>query len=110
MDLDYKAIGQRIRKQREHFGYSREKLAELLGVTPKFCSDIELGVKGFSLQTLNKIVRILKLSPDYILYGSQEKNNLTTINQMLMSCDRSQLKYAEELLSVFIQATVSKSH
>ena len=47
--MDWTAIGSRIRKQREYLGYTREQFAELLEVTPKFCSDIELGVKGLSL-------------------------------------------------------------
>ena len=67
MDLNFKLIGQRIRSQREFLGYTREQFAELIDKTPKFCSDIELGVKGMSLQTLNEIVNKLKLSPDYIL-------------------------------------------
>ena len=46
--MDLIGIGQRIRKQREFIGYTREQFAELLDVTPKFCSDIELGVKGMS--------------------------------------------------------------
>ena len=50
--MDWNAIGSRIRKQREYIGYTREQLAELLDVTPKFCSDIELGVKGMSIPTL----------------------------------------------------------
>jgi len=61
MDLDFKEIGLRIRGQREFLGYTREQFAELIERTPKFCSDIELGVKGMSLQTLNEIVSKLKL-------------------------------------------------
>ena len=53
--MDWTAIGSRIRKQREYLGYTREQFAELLEVTPKFCSDIELGVKGMSVPTLCKI-------------------------------------------------------
>lgn len=37
---------ERIRTQRELLGYTREKLSEKLNVSAKFCSDIELGVKG----------------------------------------------------------------
>ena len=45
--MDWVSIGGRIRRQREFLGYTREQFAELLDVTPKFCSDIELGVNGF---------------------------------------------------------------
>ena len=64
--MDWTAVGSRIRKQREYLGYTREQLAEQLDVSTKFCSDIELGVKGMSIPTLCKIARILRLSTDYI--------------------------------------------
>ena len=44
--MDWSAIGKRIRQQREYMGFTREQFAEQIDVTPKFCSDIELGVKG----------------------------------------------------------------
>ena len=62
-------MGNRIRKQRELLGYTREQLAEKLDVSTKFCSDIELGVKGVSIQTLAKLTELLHLSSDYILFG-----------------------------------------
>lgn len=39
--VDWVTIGARIRRQREYFGYTRDQFAELLDVTPKFCSDTE---------------------------------------------------------------------
>ena len=62
MDPNYSEIGSRIREQREYLGLSREAFAEKIGVTPKFCSDIELGLKGMSLPTLCKISKVLHLS------------------------------------------------
>lgn len=56
--MDWKIIGGRIRRQREFLGYTREQFSELLDVTPKFCSDIELGVKGMSVQTLCRISEV----------------------------------------------------
>lgn len=53
--MDWGTIGARIRKQREFMGLTREQLAEKIEVTPKFCSDIELGVKGMSVPTLCRL-------------------------------------------------------
>ena len=39
-------IGSRIKKQRLLMGYTRERLAELINVTPRFCYDLELGFEG----------------------------------------------------------------
>ena len=105
MDLDFKKIGQRIRSQREFLGYTREQFAELIDKTPKFCSDIELGVKGMSLQTLNVIGNKLRLSADYILYGTvSEKEINNPIIKMLSSCPAHKRKYAEQILKNFLQA------
>ena len=72
--MNWAAIGSRIRTQREYLGYTREQFAELLEVTPKFCSDIELGVKGMSVPTLCKIAHVLRLSTDFILFGTLEQS------------------------------------
>ena len=104
MELDFQKIGQRIRHQREFLGYTREQFAELIDKTPKFCSDIELGIKGMSLQTLNQIGNKLKLSSDYILYGISFSKENNQINKMLLSCPENKRKYAEQILKNFLQA------
>ena len=48
-------IGERIKKQRLLIGYSREKLAEMVDITPRFCYDLELGNKNMSVNTLLKL-------------------------------------------------------
>lgn len=103
--LDLKAIGLRIRRQREFLGLSRERLADFLGVTQKFSSDIELGVKGMSLQTLCSISDTLSLSVDYILFVKQDRpERLSNIVNMLSCCSDENIKYAEVLLKDFIMA------
>jgi len=105
--LDIKAIGIRIRKQREFLGFTREQLAEMIDVTPKFCSDIELGVKGMSLNTLDMISKMLKLSTDYILYGNlnkDEPNMEKIIYKMLASCPSAKKKYAIEAVKNIVLA------
>lgn len=102
--MDWGAIGSRIRKQREYMGLSREQLAEMIDVTPKFCSDIELGVKGMSVPTLCRISQTLRLSTDYILFGQVDCSNPKQIELMLEQCSVAEYEYAEELLKVFFSA------
>lgn len=64
-------VGKNIRLYREMSGYSREKLAELLGLTPRFIADAESGVVGVSLSTLRKICTVLGISADRILWNSE---------------------------------------
>lgn len=102
--MDWTSIGLRIRRQREFIGYTREQFAELIGVTPKFCSDFELGIKGMSIPTLLRIASILKLSTDYILYGASQEADSTPISQMLQQCTPAQRHYAEEILKNYLLA------
>lgn len=44
--LDKLSIGKRIQQQRELMGYTREELAEMADITPRFCYDLELGQKA----------------------------------------------------------------
>ncbi len=105
--MDWGSIGTRIRKQRERFGYTREQFAEMLNITPKFCADIELGNKGMSVQTLCKISDILKLSTDYILFGTTQQEHSFS-SQLLQRCTPTEQKYAEDILKTFVMAMDSK--
>lgn len=105
--MDWGIIGTRIRKQREQFGYTREEFAEMLNVTPKFCADIELGNKGMSVQTLCKISDVLKMSTDYILFGSVQQE-CSFSSQLLQHCSPAEQKYAEEILKTFVMAMENK--
>lgn len=77
-------------------------------MTPKFCSDIELGVKGMSVQTLCRISEVLRLSTDFILFGRENAESSSPITQLLRSCSPSELAYAEQLLKTFIMAMNAK--
>lgn len=108
--MNWIEVGARIRTQREEFGYTREIFAEKIDITPKFCSDIELGVKGMSVQTLCKIADTLKLSTDYILFGTILQDCSPHLSMMLSRCSPIEQKYAEELLKTFIIAMQEKEH
>ena len=101
---DPKQIGQRIRQTREQLGYTREEFAERIGVTPKFCADLELGVKGMSVRTLCRIADTLMVSTDYILNGEMQQGQASHIYTMLSHCEADKIQYAEDLLKIFLQA------
>ncbi|HYE67682.1 MAG TPA: helix-turn-helix transcriptional regulator [Anaerovoracaceae bacterium] len=115
-DMDLKAIGRRIRFQREQLHLTREVLAEKLEVSAKFCADIEYGMKGMSMTTLNRLSEILNLSTDYILKGNRDirvekaENHdiIESVVATLNSCNRIQLGRVEQLLRIFV-ATVSET-
>lgn len=71
-NLDFREIGSRIRKQREKIGLSREKLAEIVGLSTYYIGQIERGDRNMSLDTLYKISQSLNISMDYIIKGQMQ--------------------------------------
>lgn len=67
--LNHKKIGSRIRFEREKLGLSREKFAEIIGLSPFYIGQIERGDRKMSIDTLANIAGLLNVSIDYILYG-----------------------------------------
>ena len=102
--MNWRAIGKRIRQQREFMGLTREQFAEQIDVTPKFCSDIETGVKGMSVPTLCRIAKVLRLSTDYILWGKSGQENPDSVMMVLENCTERERSYAAQLLKIFVVA------
>lgn len=103
--IDPVIMGERIKKQRLLNGYSREKLAEMADITPRFCYDLELGLKHMSVNTLCKLSDALHVSVDYMLYGSQEPaENLDHIIGLISCCPANKRAHLEQIISHYIQA------
>lgn len=104
-NIDPVIMGERIKKQRLLNGYSREKLAEMADITPRFCYDLELGLKNMSVNTLCKLSDALHVSVDYILYGvSKNSDDLISIIGTLSLCPANKRDHLEQIISHYIQA------
>ncbi len=55
MNVDYKLIGERIRRQRKAKGLTQETMAEHLGVSIGYVSQVERGITKISLDLLGAI-------------------------------------------------------
>lgn len=96
--MENKEIGERIAYLRVVNHYTREALAELVGITPKFLYDIETGKKGFSANTLYRISKSLGVSCDYIISGTSSRS--VTEIEVVEMFEPSQQKRIKELLRV----------
>ena len=67
MELDYKAIGKRIKIARIKKNLTQETVADRIGVTPQHISNIETGNTSVSLTTLIAIANTLTVSVDELL-------------------------------------------
>lgn len=96
-------IGQRLKSYRQAQGYSQEELADKVDISLKFYGMIERGERGMSLDTLLKLVKILKIDTEYLLFGEITDHDIP-IMQMLSELSPPEQKYAEEILLVFLKS------
>lgn len=82
-------LGERVKQGRKANNLTREKLAELIDVSPRFLAEVESGKVGVSLQTLKSISLTLSLSTDYLLGLDNENklNQLEVIYNQLTNVD-----------------------
>ena len=66
--MNYKFLGEQIRKQRKIKKYTLEQLAEMLDVSTTFIGQIERAKGIPSLETLVKIANALEVSVDSLLF------------------------------------------
>ena len=74
-ELDYIAIGDRIRKYRELSRMTQEQLSESCSLSTRYIGHLERGTRSPSLETLVKISQILRVSLDDLVFGKTEINN-----------------------------------
>lgn len=98
-------IGERIKDAREQKGRTQEWLAEQIGVSPQYISDLERGVVGASLPTFRNICRSLGVSSDSLLFGSQKENDLSVIDNCCRYLPKKQFQLLEEIVIKYVEAT-----
>lgn len=59
--MDSQQIGKIIQKRRDYLNLTQKDVAEMAGITFKSVSEIELGVRNPSLNTLKSILDVLGL-------------------------------------------------
>lgn len=95
MELDYKAIGARIKNERSRLEMSQERLAELAGLSITHTSHIETGNTKVSLPALVKIANALGASLDELVCDSILKAKVVfenEITQQTKDCDEYEIR------------------
>ena len=109
MDIATKrAIGLRVREKREAAGFTREKLGELSGLSPRFIANIEFGDAAFSLDSLIKVCGILGCSSDALLFGSEATSPWDDIAARLRQLDPEYKPQLSAVLQAFSEITAHK--
>jgi len=92
--INYKTIGNKIRKKRIDAGLSQEKLAELCDVGTTHISHIETGNCIPSMKTFIAIINSLSCSADEILCDELDKSEHTyssALSELIEDCNSYEL-------------------
>ena len=76
MELDYKAIGKRIKIARIKADLTQERLAEMVEISPTHMSNIETGTTRVSLTAIVSLANALSVTVDELLCDSVVKSKV----------------------------------
>lgn len=105
------AVGERIRSRRIQIGLSQDELAERIDRAAKYCSDIERGICGMSVETMLSIADSLDISLDFLMFGTlseeetaRQKQDEFVLTHLLSKCSDRERDYALRLLKLYVSA------
>lgn len=110
MNLDYKAIGKRIKIARVRADLTQEKLSEIVSLSPSHMSNIETGTAKVSLSAIVDIANALSVSTDDLLCDNvvcTKPQFESDIRQLLDNCNEYEIRIAKDLLESVI-ATIRR--
>lgn len=100
MELDYKAIGKRIKIARIKADLTQERLAETVEISPTHLSNIETGTTRVSLTAIVNLANALSVTVDDLLCDSviQAKPQFEKdIAALLEDCDEYELRMVRDM-------------
>lgn len=109
MNIDYIAIGLRIRKLRKQKFWTQEKLSEKAEIAPDYLCRIESGKKHPSLKTILLIANALDTTVDDLLGNMQKKNIPVVENEeksLLVGCTENQRRIIISICHIIKEAMV----
>ena len=74
-EIDKKATGNRLQRERLRFGYTQERLSEAMGVTSKYLSKIETGAAAPSLPFIVKFSEVTGRDLNFLLLGRYQSGD-----------------------------------
>lgn len=101
MEIDYKAIGQRVKIARIKKGTTQEAIADIIDVTPAHMSNIETGKTKVSLPTLIAIANALSVSVDTLLCDNVLTSKVIfegEAKEVFKDCDEYEIRLLVDLL------------
>lgn len=96
-------LGYRLKAAREERNLTQERLAEIIGITPGYLSEIENKKTIPSFTILSSLCRTLNLSLDDIIYHT-ESDSARNISRLVSQCNEKQQKVIEAMIEAMLRA------
>jgi len=80
--FNFRALGQAIKDARKGKGWTRDDLAGMLSITPRYLVDIENEGQHPSLQVLHELVTLFDISVDQYIFPDTTKGKTTRRRQL----------------------------
>ena len=107
MELDYNAIGKRIKIARIQSDMTQEKLAEAVDMSPTHLSNIERGNGKVSLAALVNIANVLSVTMDDLLCDNIVKCKPEfekDIQKLLDDCDEYEIRIIRDTVNALLES------
>lgn len=105
MELDYKAIGKRIKIARIHADLTQEALAGRINLSPSHMSNIETGTTKVSLTTIVNLANALGVTVDDLLCDNIVHARVQMdqdVQQVLDDCDDYEIRVVKDVVRAVV--------
>ncbi len=113
MELDYKAIGKRIKIARIKADLTQERLAEMVEISPTHMSNIETGTTRVSLTAIVSLANALSVTVDDLLCDSVVKSKVQfekDIAGILVDCDEYEIRMVKDMAQALKETLRRDAH
>lgn len=113
MELNYKAIGKRIKIARIKADLTQERLAELVDISPTHMSNVETGTTRVSLSTIISIANALSVTADDLLCDNVLKATVpfeNDISLLLKDCDVYEIRIMKDVIAALKDSLRRDAH
>ena len=113
MELDYKAIGKRIKIARIKADLTQERLAEMVEISPTHMSNIETGTTRVSLTAIVSLANALSVTVDDLLCDSVVKSKVQFekhIAGILADCDEYEIRMVKDMAQALKETLRRDAH
>ena len=101
--IDYKIVGERIKKARLEKGMSQVQVASKIGFSVAFLSRVERGSANISLTRLNQLCDILEIEEGILLNGTSLTSNYylsSDFKEVFDKCNEKQKKLIYKIAKI----------